>query len=84
MPATKRCYFHGVQDPNEERYDPAKHSVCVVCCVKLWELAQNGGVEFDCRGQIISIGAEQAPPGHIPREPTFRGKHPPKRSRTTE
>ena len=84
MPATKRCYFHGVQDPNEEHYDPTKHSVCVVCCVKLWELAQNGGVEFDCRGQIVSIGAEQAPPGQIPREPTFRGNHSSKRSRTTE
>ena len=74
MPATRRCYFHGVQDPNEEHYDPAKHSVCVVCCVKLWELAQNGGVEFDCRGQIISVAAEQAPPGHVPQEPGVRGK----------
>lgn len=51
---THTCYFHGVEDPNEEHFDPDKYVICVICATKLWELAQVG-VQFKYRGEIIDL-----------------------------
>lgn len=48
------CYLCGVEDPNETRYHPREHAICMVCAVKLWELAQFG-VEFDLRENTVQI-----------------------------
>ena len=50
----KKCYLHEVVDPNETPYDGAVHRICVICGVKLWELA-NSGLEFDMRGAVVRV-----------------------------
>lgn len=51
---SKTCYMHDVDDPNAEHYDPEKHTICLVCAVKLWELAR-AGLEFDCRDSVVEL-----------------------------
>ena len=51
------CYLCKVGDPNEVHYDSNKHHVCLVCAVKLWEIA-SAGVEFDCRDSTVVIKLE--------------------------
>lgn len=48
------CYFCKIEDPNELHYDPESHHFCIICAVKLWELAQQG-LEFEMRGQTITV-----------------------------
>lgn len=49
-----QCYFCDVSDPNETHFDPEIHHICMICGVKLWELAQKE-LEFDLREQIVLI-----------------------------
>lgn len=49
------CYLCTVRDPNEVHYDPEKHHVCMICGIKLWELARNG-LEFDARDSTVVVG----------------------------
>ncbi len=49
-----KCYICKVSDPNKTHYDPDRHKICLICSVKLWELA-NKGVEFYCREKTIII-----------------------------
>jgi len=48
------CYFHCVEDGNETHYDRRIHHICLICAVKLWEIAQTG-IEFTMREQIIVV-----------------------------
>lgn len=50
------CYLHAIQDPNETHYDPKRYGICMICAVKLWELAQSA-LAFDIRGDCISVTA---------------------------
>jgi hypothetical protein len=43
-----------VEDPNEEHFDPEKHTLCLLCAVKLWELGSEG-FEFEMRDVIVSV-----------------------------
>ena len=49
-----QCYFCNVSDPNEAHYDPKVHDICMICGVKLWELAQKR-FEFDVRDRIVFV-----------------------------
>jgi hypothetical protein len=51
---TKRCYLHEVEDPNAEPYDKDKHSICMLCGVKLFSMAKEG-VDFDMRGDSVFV-----------------------------
>jgi len=52
----KPCYFCKVEDPNAEHYDPEKHSICMLCGVKLYEIAQQGqGLSFDMRDDSVYL-----------------------------
>jgi hypothetical protein len=53
-----KCYLHEVQDPNLDHYDTTKHHICVICAVKLWELAK-AGLEFDMRDSIVQVRIAQ-------------------------
>ena len=48
------CYFCHVLEPNEDHYDPELHHVCLICGVKLWELARRS-IEFDFRGKTVQV-----------------------------
>ena len=48
------CYLCKVRDPNVTHYDGEAHHICLICGVKLWEVAQ-AGIEFDCRGQTVIL-----------------------------
>ena len=49
------CYFCKVTDPNEVHYDPKLHHICLICAVKLWEVAQTN-LEFEIRDQTVVVG----------------------------
>jgi len=46
-------------DPNETHYDARLHHICILCSVKLWEIAQQG-IEFDMRDQTIVLARREA------------------------
>jgi hypothetical protein len=48
------CYLHGVEDPNEVHFDPEIHTLCLLCAVKVWELASEG-FEFEMRDAVVSM-----------------------------
>ena len=50
----RRCYLCQVSAPNETPFNPKDHSVCTICGVKLWELAQEG-IEFGLRKQTVLV-----------------------------
>ncbi len=54
----KCCYLHAVEDPNETHYDPSIHNICLVCAVKLWELAQKD-TEFNLRDQTVFVATKK-------------------------
>lgn len=48
------CYMCGVKDPNKVHYDPEKHHICLICGLKLWEIAKQG-LEFDARDSTVVV-----------------------------
>lgn len=51
------CYFHDVADGNETPYDPRRHHICLICGVKLWELARDG-LQFEMRSSCVCVQLE--------------------------
>ena len=49
-----KCYLHEVDDPNETHFDEDNHHICLVCAVKLWEIAKDG-FEFEMRNKIVCL-----------------------------
>ena len=56
--ATSPCYLCQIDDPNEVPFDPDEHRICLICAVKLWELAREE-LAFDLRGSVISVSMSE-------------------------
>lgn len=52
--ADKLCYMCGVEDPDKVSFDSEKHHLCLLCKVKLFELAKED-IEFDVRDSTVAI-----------------------------
>jgi hypothetical protein len=50
----KSCYLCTELDPNEEHYSSRKHCICLICGVKLYELAESD-LSFDMREKIVRV-----------------------------
>ncbi len=56
MPTT--CYLCLDIDPNEVHYDETRHHICLICAVKLWELARQT-LQFEMRDDVVVVATQR-------------------------